>query len=96
VERGDEASMDDVFHRWTEVYLPSYGWIPVDTSAGDDEWQADAMKAFGSYTNRILITTIGGGDSEYLGWGYNYGSFYTYSGRTSIDASTYADWDPIE
>jgi hypothetical protein len=96
VERGDEASMDDVFHRWTEVYLPGYGWIPVDTSAGDDEWQADAMKAFGSYTNRILITTIGGGDSEHLGWGYNYGYFWTYSGRTSMDAWTYADWDPAE
>jgi hypothetical protein len=96
VERGDEASMDDVFHRWTEVYLPNYGWIPVDTSAGDSEWQADAMKAFGSYANRILITTIGGGDSKYVGWGYNYGLFYNYSGRTSIDASVYADWDPIE
>jgi hypothetical protein len=96
VERGDEASMDDVFHRWTEVYLPNYGWVPVDTSAGDDEWQADAMKALWSYSNRFLITTVGGGDSEYVGWGYNYGSKYNYKGRTSVDASVYADWDPIE
>jgi hypothetical protein len=93
-ERGDEASMDDVFHRWTEVYLPNYGWIPMDADAHDKEWQADCARAIGSRSNRILITTIGGGASEYVGWGYNYGYSYTYSGRTSIDVSAYADWDP--
>lgn len=95
VERGDEASMDVAFHRWTEVYLPDYGWVPVDGDAGDREWQADAARGIGSYSNRILTTTIGGGDSEYLGWGYNYGFFHTYSGRTKIDVATYADWEPI-
>lgn len=93
-ERGDRASMDDVFHRWTEVYLPNYGWIPIDTSAGDTHWQADAIGAIGTYQNRILITTIGGGDSEYMGWSYNYGIKIEYQGRTSVDVSTYADWEP--
>jgi hypothetical protein len=91
MERGDEASMDDVFHRWTEVYLPGYGWVPVDASATDSEWQADRIKAIGSYTNRGLITTIGGGGSEYVGWGYNYGFTQSYTGRTSADYSVYAD-----
>jgi hypothetical protein len=95
-ERGDDASMDDVFHRWTEVYLPNYGWVPVDPSAGDKEWPADCASAIGSHANRILITTVGGGDSEYLGWSYNYGFFHTYTGRTSVEASAYADWDPME
>jgi hypothetical protein len=93
-ERGDEASMDDVFHRWTEVYLPNYGWIPMDADAHDKEWQADCARAIGSRSNRILITTIGGGDSEYVGWGYNYGYSYTYSSRTSIEAAAHADWEP--
>ncbi len=95
-ERGDRASMDDVFHRWTEVYLPNYGWVPIDASAGDATWQADAVKAIGSYQNRILITTIGGGDSEYVGWSYNYGLTTHYEGRTSVDVSAYADWEPLE
>lgn len=93
-ERGDRASMDDVFHRWTEVYLPNYGWVPIDASAGDTKWQADAIKAIGTYQNRILVTTIGGGDSEYIGWSYNYGVKVSYEGRTSLDVSAYADWEP--
>jgi transglutaminase-like putative cysteine protease len=96
VERGDEASMDDVFHRWTEVYLPGYGWVPVDASATESEWQSDRIKWIGSYSNRILVTTTGGGDSEYVGWGYNYGFKYSYGGRTSIDRAAYADWEPLE
>jgi hypothetical protein len=96
VERGDEASMDDVFHRWTEVYLPGYGWVPIDVSAGDDEWPADRAAAIGSFTNRILITTVGGGDSEYVGWGYNYGYTIRYEGRSALAGAGYADWDPLE
>jgi len=96
VERGDEASMDDVFHRWTEVYLPGYGWVPIDVSAGDAEWPADRAAAIGSFPNRILITTVGGGDSEYVGWGYNYDYTVRYEGRTSLATAGYADWDPLE
>lgn len=35
VVRNDDASLDDVFHRWPEVFLPHYGWIPIDPQGGD-------------------------------------------------------------
>lgn len=32
--RGDDASFDDVFHRWTEVYLPCMGGSPLMSTGG--------------------------------------------------------------
>jgi len=49
--RGDDASVDEAFHRWVEVYLPNYGWVPVDPSRGDKEWPADQAEAIGNVTN---------------------------------------------
>jgi len=41
-------------HFWAEVYLPNYGWVPVDTSVGqlvryDDKMTAAEKKAFREY-----------------------------------------------
>jgi transglutaminase-like putative cysteine protease len=63
VIRGDDASRDDVFHRWVEVYLPNYGWVPVDPSGGDSPVPEEQAKYFGGLDNRFLITTVGGGAS---------------------------------
>lgn len=96
VIRGDDASYDDVFHRWVEVYLPNFGWIPVDPSGGDNEYPADQARYFGFLDNRFLITTMGGGGSEYLEWGYNANTRWTGEGRCRIEIEYFGEWTPIE
>lgn len=95
VVRGDDASIDDVYHRWCEVYLPGIGWMPVDPSGGDREWPADQARYFGGLANRFIITTHGGGDSEYLGWDYNAHATHVYRGRGRVHEEGYGVWTPV-
>lgn len=95
VVRGDDASYDEVFHRWAEVYFPRIGWVPVDPSGGDDPLPADQAAFFGQLSNRFLITTHGGGGSEFLGWDYNGFQHWTTKGRARVRSETVADWEPL-
>ncbi len=96
VVRGDDASIDEAFHRWAQVYLPNYGWVPVDANRGDKPSPADQARRIGELANRFLITTQGGGDSEYLSWGYN--SFFKYksSGYCKVEEDNFGFWEPLE
>jgi hypothetical protein len=96
VIRGDDASYDQVFHRWVEVYLPGYGWVPVDPSGGDSEWPSNRAKSFGYLNNRFLITTTGGGGSEYLEWSYNANERWTSKGRCKVASENFGEWTPLE
>ena len=93
VERGETTSMDEVYHRWVEVYMPNYGWIPVDPSGGDEALAASKANCFGHISKRFLITTIGGGNSEYLDWNYNSNIHYTSDPKTFVVTESYGDWD---
>lgn len=95
VSRNDDAGIDDVFHRWAEIYLPSYGWVPVDVSRGDGPSPADQARGIGELANRFLITTIGGGDSEYLDWNYNSQARYHATGYAKIEEDKLAFWEPL-
>ena len=96
VVRGDDASMDDVFHRWPEVYLPNYGWIPIDPQAGDKPSPRDRAMSIGNLSNRFLITTQGGGDSEYLGWYYNCNEDYSSDAQVEVHIEAFGEWEPVE
>ena len=96
VVRGDDASYDDVFHRWNEIYLPNYGWVPVDANAGDRDLPAEQAAAFGGISNRFLVTTEGGGGSEYLAWSYNHENRWISSGKCTVRFEAIAEWQPLK
>jgi sugar lactone lactonase YvrE len=96
VVRGEGASFDFVFHRWVEVYLPGYGWVPVDPSGGDQESPRDQANYFGHLDNRFLITTEGGGGSEYLKWDYNSSETWEADGPVQLRQEMIADWDLVK
>jgi len=96
VVRGDDASIDEAFHRWAQIYLPNYGWVPVDANRGDAESPADQARGIGELSNRFLITTQGGGDSEYLRWGYNSFAKYKTSGYCNTQEDNFGFWEPLE
>jgi hypothetical protein len=96
VMRGEQASVDLVFHRWAEVYLPGLGWVPVDANKGDTEWPADQAEGFAFQEGVFLITTAGSGDSDILGWGYNSVARYKQSGAAEVREWSRAEWEPAE
>lgn len=96
VVRGDDTSMDDVFHRWAEIYLPNYGWVPVDPSGGDQDWPKAQADYFGHLNNRFFISTQSGGGSNLLEWTYNTNEFYTTDPKTFVVVEYFADWEPLE
>ena len=96
VVRGDDASLDIYFHRWPQVYLPNYGWVTMDPQGGDKELPRDRAMYIGHLSNRFLITTQGGGDSEYLGWYYNYFATYSTDPQVQVNIEEFAEWEPVD
>ncbi|MCD6332409.1 MAG: hypothetical protein J7L89_03965 [Bacteroidales bacterium] len=93
--RKDKASMDNVYHRWVEVYLPNYGWIPTDPTHGDRATPRDQAYPIGFLSKDALITTQSGGGSETMQWTYNSNEFYTTELKTNLNIENFADWLPL-
>jgi streptogramin lyase len=93
--RGDDASYDDVFHRWNEIYLPPYGWIPFDANKGDVESPGGRALGIGHVAARYIITTENGGGDKYLWFGYNYGFTWKSSGKCRVAEESYGEWQPL-
>jgi len=49
----DEAYVDTVHHRWVEVYLKDYGWLPIDVSLNVST--QDPEQRFGAIPPRRLV-----------------------------------------
>ena len=84
--------IDTVYHRITEVYLPNYGWVPIDVT-----WDDALIKHyyFGLHVNRLFTLTIGGGPSKYLNWSYHYWQETTPSSDQIIvnKSITWLNWE---
>lgn len=96
VVRSEDKGIDDVWHRWAEVYLPNYGWIPVDVSAGDSPVPAQRARKIGVLNNRYLITTKGGGDSEFLEFYYNFNARWKSQGTCKVHSKQFGEFTPID
>lgn len=93
--RGDDGWIDNTFHRWVEVYLPPYGWIPFDANKADQSLQGKKVLGVGNVSARYIITTENGGGDEYLWFGYNYGSKWTSEGKCRIYEESYGLWSSL-
>ena len=69
---------------------------PVDPSGGDRDWPHEQTDYFGHLNNKFLITTEGGGDSEYLGWDYNSFETWQASGPVQLREEKIAEWAPVQ
>lgn len=86
---GDHSNgfVDKSGHRWVEIYLDPYGWIPVDPTFGD----GNRLGHFGIRTNRCFATTIGSGEVYGLGWRYTSSSEWT-GGSADVERTKYSVW----
>jgi hypothetical protein len=92
---GDDDYVDTVFHRWSEVYLPGYGWYPIDVSRNDCEDGSPVNDSFGCTPANLLELMRGdGGEDTDLGWSY----VANVTGKSDDGAMLFArrriEWSP--
>jgi len=75
----ETAGRIDRFHRWTEVWYPGTGWVPVDVSRmdSDDPLSRDYEYLFGLPGHLVVLSRVGRIDHKALGLNYAVSATYT-------------------
>jgi hypothetical protein len=76
--------------------MPGYGWVPLDANAGYGKRPGERGSYFGGRSNRHVVTTIGGGASEYLDWTYNSHETFKTEGNATLKVQPIARYRPLE
>jgi hypothetical protein len=92
----EASEADDVFHRWAEAWFEGYGWVPIDANFGAGVGPGARGSYFGGRGNRHVVTTVGGGGSDYLAWTYNSHERYELEGGATLDVQPLARYRPAE
>jgi hypothetical protein len=96
-KKREPRHVDRVFHRWAEVYIPPYGWVPMDSTRDDSiRRRRGRDKHFGGALPGLLTLARGdGGKASRLRWDYR--SYHRWKGpkKGGVKASRRAYWvDP--
>lgn len=86
---------DDSGHRWQEVYLPNWGWVPVDVTLDDSRTPARTHLYFLRLSNTHLAMATAGGKSEYMGWRYD-GAVAYPSSTKNVSTQYSCLWEPAK
>ena len=68
----EEPFEDRIFHRWVEVYVPPFGWLPLDVNRDDRPKPPFPRRYFLALTERLLVLSkTSWGDRQNLGSNYH-------------------------
>ena len=81
---------------YTFAYIALCRATGLDSSRGGKKIPVDRSRGFGELSNRYLITTEGGGASEYLDWDYNAFARYKMTGYAKVEEEKFALWEPLQ
>jgi hypothetical protein len=84
-------SVDSSGHRWAEVYLPDYGWIPFDAQADDVPPGMEATDFGVAAHSHAMITARGGGDDPDC-LGISYIARARWSGSSTWESDWQVTW----
>ncbi len=90
----ETGRIDTLHHRWVEVYVPNYGWVPFDPThdepypVGNPELRWREVGA----QQRALVLRRGGGTNE-MGWLYS--TYARHDTGNIVDADRFVVWEGL-